>query len=642
MSWLITLFLAGVMFTSDASLPTENHLNYINSDAPRSSKQDETERFEQFYPLNPTGRISVSNVNGAVTVRAWDRSEVKLIAVKTADSRETLAEVEIKIDSRPDYLRVETDYQNWKQRNGRDGWRENRRLNVEYNLMVPRMAVLNEIETVNGSITVADMMNYTKVSAVNGQVRGTNLGGTANLSTVNGNTEAEFASLMPTSKISLSTVNGQATLLIPSDANATIKADTVNGSINNNFGLPVRKGEYVGRDLYGRIGSGETQIKLDSVNGGLTINRRNDGKSPNPAVNLLPPTRSGNTDENWERGAVINTNKLNKEIAEAVKKSHKESEKAHKEAEKELSKMKPQLAEVSSEAVKIAEDVIKETLTAVETEEARAQLRKAREDMRRERERLNEFIGFSAAPNIEKKSGTFGVNGTPKVTIEAKSCDVTIRGWEKPEVTYFISKISRNRNQEPIKFDVKLEGSNVNIIVEESEESEGLFTEISPVRVEVFVPKKSNLRILSEREVRLEGVTGEVELTGGEGSINVRDSGGRFLVSSDEGRIRVIGFRGALDARSDEGQISLEGIFEKLSARTVDGTIILTLPEDANAIIESNSKEIQTEGISLDFLGDGKSTSRWKVGKGGANHLLYTAADGQIFVRGTSYIAASF
>ncbi|HSK70879.1 MAG TPA: DUF4097 family beta strand repeat-containing protein, partial [Pyrinomonadaceae bacterium] len=339
--------------------------------------------------------------------------------------------------------------------------------------------------------------------------------------------------------------------------------------------------------------------------------------------------------------ATVNTNKLNKEIADAVKKSQKESEKAHKEAEKEFAKIKPQLAEVSTDAVKIAEDVIKETLTTVAAKETREQMQEAREQMRRERERLNEFIGFSAMPNVERKSGSFGIKGTPKVTIDAKTCDVTVRGWDKPEVRYFISKISKNRTEQPIQFDVKQNGSNVNIVVQESEENEGLFTDISPVRVEVFVPKKSNLRILSEREIRLEGVTGEVELTGGDGAINVRDSGGKLLVSTDDGRIRIIGFRGVLDAKTGDGQISLEGIFERLSARTDDGTIILTLPEDANANIESNLQEIQTEGISLNFLGEGKNTSRWKVGKGGANHLLFTTDRGQIFVRGTNYIAAS-
>ena len=73
---------------------------------------DETERFEQTYPLNANGRVSVSNVNGSITIETWERNEVKLEAVKTADSKERLAEVEIKIDAKADSFSVETDYDN--------------------------------------------------------------------------------------------------------------------------------------------------------------------------------------------------------------------------------------------------------------------------------------------------------------------------------------------------------------------------------------------------------------------------------------------------------------------------------------------------------------------------------------------------
>jgi len=84
--------------------------------------------------------------------------------------------------------------------------------------------------------------------------------------------------------------------------------------------------------------------------------------------------------------------------------------------------------------------------------------------------------------------------------------------------------------------------------------------------------------------------------------------------------------------------MNLEGDFQKLSAHTVDGAIILTLPENANVNIESNRKDIVGEGVSLNYQGDGQSTSVWKVGNGGANHLLYTTADGRVIVRAANSI----
>src|SRR5215213_11310508 len=288
MSWLISLVLAGVVFSSDTTVPVQRTNNFANSETTQVISLDETERFEQTYPLNSNGRVRVDNVNGSVTIDTWDRNEVKLEAVKTADDKERLAEVEIKIDARKDYLSVETDYADDWRRNNNGGWKNYGKLTVEYHLTVPKNAVLDDIQTVNGSVTITNSNNVTKASTVNGEVIATNLRGTAELETVNGTIEANFDQLQSSSRINLNTVNGRVNLTIPSDANATLKADSLNGVITNDFGLPVRKGKYVGRDLYGRLGSGEIKINLSSVNGALSITRKNDGKGPSPATNLLP------------------------------------------------------------------------------------------------------------------------------------------------------------------------------------------------------------------------------------------------------------------------------------------------------------------------------------------------------------------
>src|SRR5699024_2835511 len=124
MSWLISLVLAGVVFTSDTTVPVQRTNNFANSEATQVVRMDETERFEQTYPLNSNGRVSVGNVNGSIVIDTWDRNEVKLEAVKTADDKAKLADVEIKIDARKDYLSVETDYiDDWKRSGDNRGWK---------------------------------------------------------------------------------------------------------------------------------------------------------------------------------------------------------------------------------------------------------------------------------------------------------------------------------------------------------------------------------------------------------------------------------------------------------------------------------------------------------------------------------------
>ena len=640
MYWFISLVMSGVMFSAESNLPINANYGFTESNITTVVRLDETERFEQTYPLNADGRVSVSNVNGSITIETWDKAEVKLEAVKIADSKERLAEVEIKISAKQDSFSVETDYD--KARRDNRGWRNNGKLQVEFKLVVPRNAVLDEIETVNGSINISNAANTTKASAVNGEVRATNLRGTANLSTVNGTVEADFDQLQSGSRISLNTVNGTVNLIIPSDANATVKADTVNGSINNDFGLPVRKGKYVGKDLYGKIGSGDVQIKLNSVNGGLSVKRKNDGKNVNPATNLLNLKNEDDSDEDDadEDNSNVRAPRPPKPpkppkppvISETDNEEMRQAaEDAVKQAEKEIENIAPEIEKITKEGLKQAEAEIKR----INSEEFKKTFKEAEKVQKAVLAQMREANWLNGSPKIEKKSDSFAVKGVPKITVEAKNCAVSVRGWDKSEVQYTITRISKNRNQTPMNVQATQNGADVNIKIADSDKTphRDFFNELNRVRLEVFVPKKSNLRISTSSEIRLEGVSGEIELNGEDGAINVRDADGKLSIASVDGMVRVLGFTGELDTKVVDGTIALEGDFQKLSAQTVDGTIILTLPADADANIESNRKDIKIEGVSLRYIGDGKSNSVWKVGKGGANHRLYTTADGQIFIR---------
>ena len=54
--------------------------------------------------------MELDNINGAVHISTWDRNEVKVDAVKYADSKERLEEAHIEIDSGKDHLSIRTKY----------------------------------------------------------------------------------------------------------------------------------------------------------------------------------------------------------------------------------------------------------------------------------------------------------------------------------------------------------------------------------------------------------------------------------------------------------------------------------------------------------------------------------------------------
>ena len=66
MSWIYSIIFAGLMLSSNSDLSKSN--NYYGDTIEKNViKLEETERFEQTYPLKAGGRVSVSNVNGSIT-----------------------------------------------------------------------------------------------------------------------------------------------------------------------------------------------------------------------------------------------------------------------------------------------------------------------------------------------------------------------------------------------------------------------------------------------------------------------------------------------------------------------------------------------------------------------------------------------
>ena len=243
-----------------------------------------TEEFHQVYPLTAEGRIEIENINGPVHISTWDRNEVKVDAVKRAWSKERLDEARINISARPDSLSIRTEYPGHDHNFWNDEGHDNP-ASVEYTLVVPRHARLDQIKLVNGSLDIQNVAGEVHASCVNGRLEARNLEGRTDLDTVNGELDASVSRL-PSSPLELSAVNGTLRLTLPSDANAELEASTVSGRISNDFGLSVSHHQFVGHSLRGELGGGGTRVKLSNVNGRIEILRANDNRPLSPAKNL--------------------------------------------------------------------------------------------------------------------------------------------------------------------------------------------------------------------------------------------------------------------------------------------------------------------------------------------------------------------
>jgi hypothetical protein len=239
-----------------------------------------TEEFHKTYALTPDGRVELDNINGAVHISTWDQNEVKVDAIKYADSKDRLEEAHIEIDSDKDHISIRTKYPQ------HDHWGANvNPASVEYTLTVPRAARLDEIKLINGSLDVTGTDGEVRASCINGKLEAHSLSGRAMLSTINGRLDATFKQLS-SSTVELKSVNGSIELTIPSDSKAEIEANTISGGIDNDFGLHVNHHQFVGHDLRGELGDGGPRIKLSNVNGQIEIRHASDGRALSPAKDL--------------------------------------------------------------------------------------------------------------------------------------------------------------------------------------------------------------------------------------------------------------------------------------------------------------------------------------------------------------------
>jgi DUF4097 and DUF4098 domain-containing protein YvlB len=253
------------------SLPVDTRVGTFDD---RQTSQELTEEFHQSYPLSATGRVSIENINGGVRISVWDQNVVKVDAVKRAYKKERLDEAKVEVSTTADSVRIRTEYPD---RNQTFNYSETRRYNnpaeVEYTLTIPRKARIDSADLVNGSLEIDGAEGDVKAACVNGNLKARGLTGDVKLSTVNGGVEATITRLEESKSTSLNSVNGSIVLTIPSDSNAQVRANTIHGSITNDFGLQVNDGEYVGHDLSGQIGNGGPRIRLSNVNGSISIKR---------------------------------------------------------------------------------------------------------------------------------------------------------------------------------------------------------------------------------------------------------------------------------------------------------------------------------------------------------------------------------
>ncbi len=228
-------------------------LAFAQSEVIQPAKPEKTTE-TRILALKPGSSLKVQNVNGAVSVEAWDREEVEFRGEFKPSSRDEHVKVVIDRTGKGLEIRGEVPKNPGASRGPE----------CRMELKVPRR-VLAAISTVNGAVSLKGTLGEASIESVNGAVSATAHGEGLHAKTVNGAIQVESVQ----GGLRLKTVNGGVHLQA-AGLKGRLEASTLNGSLS----LKAKGAEQVEvgkRRMTAVFPGGSQAIAISTVNGNIIV-----------------------------------------------------------------------------------------------------------------------------------------------------------------------------------------------------------------------------------------------------------------------------------------------------------------------------------------------------------------------------------
>jgi DUF4097 and DUF4098 domain-containing protein YvlB len=249
-------------------------------------------------------RLSVNNMSGEITVRAWDRPQVRIVA-EYDRARVEVDESAGRINVRTTHRRSESDVAfTITVPNGMavelgglstdvslDGVCGEASINTVSGDVDVRCVGEATIQSVSGDVTVLDARAGLEASSTSGEVvvrgaRGdvaaSSVSGDVELSGIDGTTvSAETVNgdvtwsgrILDNGRYRFETHSGDVTLRVTGNLNAQISVGTFSGDFETDFPIELAPGSRMGREWEFRLGNGSARLRLRSFSGTIGLRR---------------------------------------------------------------------------------------------------------------------------------------------------------------------------------------------------------------------------------------------------------------------------------------------------------------------------------------------------------------------------------
>ena len=220
---------------------------------------------EQTLPVVGGGLTVDATPNGGITVRGWNRQEIQLEAKveATADTDQLARALAAQVRVLTDGGRIRAE---GPRTGDGSGW------SVSFDVMVPAQGDL-DLRTTNGGIRIQEVSGRLSFHTTNGGITLENVNGDVRGSTTNGGLRINLDGAgWDGEGLDVETHNGGVHLALPEGYSAHLETGTVNGGFRTDFPITVQG--RIGRTLSTDLGRGGPPIRVRTINGGVSIERR--------------------------------------------------------------------------------------------------------------------------------------------------------------------------------------------------------------------------------------------------------------------------------------------------------------------------------------------------------------------------------
>ena len=188
-------------------------------------------------------------------------------------------------------------------------------------------------------------------------------------------------------------------------------------------------------------------------------------------------------------------------------------------------------------------------------------------------------VSVDSQAQIVREEKRFSVRGTPDLHLTTFDGAIEIQSWDKPDVLVEIEKRGATKEAvEALTVNAAQDGNRIDLEVKRpSSESFGGFGfhRSASAKLIVSVPRRADIHARSgDGSIRLERVTGNLELRTGDGSIRASEINGEISLNTGDGSITVDGAEGRLSLDTGDGGVNVAGKLTSLKLHTGDGSIV--------------------------------------------------------------------